>query len=79
MSNFEKFKKELPNKDELSNSLPEKKNFQKEYEHVFNVWKKFEMKTIKDYHVCGILLLGDLFEKSSNNSLKIMDYVRVII
>ena len=34
----------------------------KEYEHVLNVWHKFEMKTMKDYHnlylKCDILLLA---------------------
>ena len=41
------------------------------------------MKTMKDYHdlylKCCILLLADVFEKFRNNSLKIMDYVQVII
>ena len=39
----------------------------KEYEHVLNVWHKFEMKTMKDYHnlylKCDILLLAYVFEK----------------
>ena len=46
----------------------------KEYEHVLNVWNKFEMKTIKDYHdlhlKCDVLLLANIFEKLRNNSLK---------
>ena len=41
------------------------------------------MKTMKDYHdlylKCCVLLLADVFEKFRNNSLKIMDYVQVII
>ena len=45
-----------------------------EYELGFNVWNKFEKKTMKDYHElylkCDILLLGDLFEKFRKNSLK---------
>ena len=44
----------------------------KEYEHVLNVWKNFEMKTMKDYHdlylKCDILLISDVFEKLINNS-----------
>ena len=46
----------------------------KEYEHFLKVWNKFIMKTIKDYHnlylKCDSLLLGDVFEKFRNNSLK---------
>ena len=41
------------------------------------------MKTMKDFHdlylKCCVLLLVDVFEKFRNNSLKIMDYVQVII
>ena len=40
------------------------------------------MKTMTDYHdlylKCDVLLLAYFFEKFRNNSLKIMDYVRVI-
>ena len=46
----------------------------KKYEHVLNVWNKFEMKAMKDYHDLylkdDILLLADFFEKFRNNSLK---------
>ena len=45
----------------------------KEYEHVLEVWNKFEMKTMKDYHdlylKCEVLTLADVFETSRNNSL----------
>ena len=38
---------------------------------------------MKDYHdfflKCDVLLLADVFEKFKNNSLKIMDYLQVII
>ena len=41
------------------------------------------MKVVKDYHdlylKCDVLLLADVFEKFTNNGLKIMDYVQVII
>ena len=50
-----------------------------ESEHALNVWSKFKMKTMKDYHnlflKCEVLLLADVFEKFRNESLKIMDYV----
>ena len=74
MSDFEKFKKELLSKEKFYNSLTDRKISDKEYEHVFNVSNKFEMKTMKDYHdlylKCDFLLLADVFEKFRNNSLK---------
>ena len=76
MSDFEKFEEELPSKEIFYSSLTNRKTTDKEYEHVFTVLNKFEMKTIKDYHD---LLLADVFEKFRTNSLKSMDYVQVII
>ena len=74
MSDFEKFKEELPSKEKFYSSLANRKINDKEYEHVLNVWNKFEMKTMKDYHdvylKCEVLLLADVFEKFRNNSLK---------
>ena len=39
----------------------------KEYEHVLNVWNKFETKTMKDFHDlhlrCDFFFLIDVFEK----------------
>ena len=61
MSDFEKFKEELPN----YSSLTRKRISDKECEHIIKVWNKFEMKTIKDYqdlHLkCDVLLLTDFF------------------
>ena len=48
MSGFEKFKEELPSKEKFYSSLTDRKISDKEYEHVLNVWKKVEMKTMKD-------------------------------
>ena len=50
MSDFERFKQKLPIKETFYSSLTYRKINDKEYEHVLNVWKKFEMKTMKDYH-----------------------------
>ena len=65
MSDFEKFKEQLPSKKKFYSSLTSKKTSDKEYEHVFKVWNKFEMKTINDYHdlylKCYVLLLADVF------------------
>ena len=50
MSDFEKFKEEMPSKESFYSSLTDRKINDKEYEHVLNVWNKFEMKTMKDSH-----------------------------
>ena len=70
---IEKFKEELPSKEKFYSSLTDRKINDREYEHVLNVWNKFEMKTMKDYqdlHLkCDVLLLA-VFQKFRNNSLK---------
>ena len=48
MNDFEKSKEEFPNKKKFYSSLTYRKTDDEEYEHVLNVSKKFEMKTIKD-------------------------------
>ena len=44
MSDFEKFKEELPSREKFYSSLTDRKIADKEYEHVINVWKKIETK-----------------------------------
>ena len=69
LTNFEKFTEGLPTKKPcITRQLIEKpltKNI--------NVWKKVEMKTIKNYPDLylkyDVLLLADAFEKFRNNSL----------
>ena len=74
MTDFGKFKEKLPGKEKFYSSLTGKKNTGKEYDHVLKVWSKFEMKTMKDCHDLYFkmwpLLLGDVFEKFINKSLK---------
>ena len=74
MSDFEKFKEGLSSKETFCNLLTDRKINGKEYKHVFNVWKIFEMKIMKDYHDlhlnCDVSLLADVFEKFRNDSLK---------
>ena len=74
LSDYEKFKEELRSKQRFYSSLTDRKITDKECEHVLNVWKKFEMKTMKDYHdlylECDVLLLADIFENFRDNSLK---------
>ena len=50
MTNFKKFKEQLPSKETFDSSLTGKKINDEEYEHVLNVWNKLEMRTMKNYH-----------------------------
>ena len=74
ISDFEKFKEELPSKEKVYSFLTDRKISDKEYKHVLNVWKKIEMEAMKDYHDLylkhDVLLLTDVFEKFRNNSFK---------
>ena len=73
MSDFKKLKEELLSKEKFYNSLTYRKITGKKYEHVLNVWEKFEIKTKKNYRLyveCDIFLLANAFEKVRNNSLK---------
>ena len=74
MNDFEKFKEESPSKEKFYSSLTGRKISDKEYENFLNVWKKFEMKTMKYYYDLyskyDVLLLADVFERFRNNSLQ---------
>ena len=67
ISNFQKFKEQLPSKERFTSSIIIIKNSDKGYDNVLNIWNKFEMKTILDYHGLylkgEVLLLADVFEK----------------
>ena len=52
MSDFKKFKEQLPSKEKFYSSLTGKRISKKEYDHFLKVWNKFEMKMMKIYHVC---------------------------
>jgi hypothetical protein len=56
----------LPSKDKFYSSLDESGIKEEAYNHGLNVWNKFNMKTLKDYHdlylKTDILLLTDVFE-----------------
>ena len=64
MSDFEKFKEELPSKEMFYSSLTGKQNSDKENKHVLKAWNKFDMETMKHYHdlylKCDFLLLPDV-------------------
>ena len=74
MCDFENFYEKLPSKKNFYSSLSDKGIRYKKYQHVFEVWNKFEMKTMKDYHdlylKCDILLLADVFEKIRSRCLE---------
>ena len=74
MSDFKKFKEQLPKKRKFYSSLTNTKNNDKEHEDVLKVSNKSEMKTMEDYHdlylQCDVLLLAHVFEKFRNNGLK---------
>ena len=63
MNNFEKFKGQLTSKEKFYSSLISKKITDKEYQHVLNVWDRFEMKARKyfyDFQLnCDALLVAD--------------------
>ena len=60
------FKEKLPSKEKSYSSLTGQKTNGREYDHVFNIWNKFGMKTMKEhndlYLKCHLLLLADVFE-----------------
>ena len=67
MCDIEQFNETLTSKNEFYSSLRGEEISDKEYQHVFKVWIKSEMKNMKDYHdLClkyNALLLADIFEK----------------
>ena len=70
MSDFEKFKEELPRKEKFYSSLTGKKISEKEYKNVFKGRNKFEMKTMKSYHdlyLNGTNFCLDLFSRGQKN------------
>ena len=66
MGDFQNFKEELPSKEKNFGLLTDRKSIDNEHEHVLNVWKKLEMKKMKDYHnlclKCDVFLLADVFK-----------------
>ena len=68
MSNFEKSKEQLPTKENFYSFTTGRKITGNEYEHVLNVWNKYEIKNYQDLNLKrGVLLLADVFEKLRNN------------
>ena len=69
-------KERLPSKGNFYISLTDKNISDEDYEHVFKVWGKFRMKTVKDYHIfCFSMCLKNL----EITAQKTIVYVLVII
>ena len=64
MSDFEKFKEQLTRKEKFYSSLTGRNIGDKKCKHVFKIWNKFDMKTMKDYNdfflKSDVLLLADV-------------------
>ena len=73
MTDFEKFKEELPSKEKFYSSLTDRKTTGN-MNMLLTFEKKFEMKATEGYHdlflKCDVLLSADVFEKFRNNSFK---------
>ena len=75
LDNLEKLKDTItPPQDAFYSNLSGKGINESCYEHVLNVWKKFNIKTLKDYlklyNISDVLLLADVFENFRDICLK---------
>ena len=75
MNCFEKLAEtSLPPREDFYSRLNDVQISQEDYEHAQKVWKKFQMKTMRDYHnlylKTDVLLLADIFEEFRNICLR---------
>ena len=75
MDSIEKFNDpEPPPREAFFSKLSGKGITKENYNHVWNVWKTFNMKTLKEYHelynITDVLLLADVFENFRDLCLK---------
>ena len=76
MNTEEKFNdRKLPPREAFYSKLSGRGIKEKDYNHAWNVWKTFKMKTFKEYHelynITDVLLLADVFENFRDICLKI--------
>jgi hypothetical protein len=75
MDNMDRFNEtKLPSIDEFYSQLSESGITEKDYEHALNVWEKFNLKNMGEYHdlylKTDVLLLTDVFETFRNTAIK---------
>ena len=78
MDNWERFDEiSLPNKESFYSNLNMENIEDIDYRHRNNVFKRFKLKNLREYHDLYVqsntLLLADVFENVRNTCIKILD------